>query len=167
MTQKEFRAFRKKAGVCRDCGKEDAYTMAGRTYCAECAEKDRLRKEEARKCPEKRQKMLTQHREMVARKKAAGVCSCCGKRLAVPGKTMCGICLWKQRSYQYARRHEQGQRTWTERTDGKGCFLCGKPCVPGRKLCEKHMIQRIENLRRSNPGSVYLPTEKYLQPSVR
>ena len=43
MTQKEFRDLRKKAGVCRDCGKEDAYTMAGRTYCAECAEKDRLR----------------------------------------------------------------------------------------------------------------------------
>ena len=58
MTQKEFRDLRKKAGVCRDCGKEDAYTMAGRTYCAECAEKDRLRKEEARKCPEKRQKCL-------------------------------------------------------------------------------------------------------------
>lgn len=167
MTQQEFRALRKKAGVCRDCGKEDAYTMAGRTYCAECAEKDRRRKQESRKDPKKRQKMLEQHREMVARKKSAGVCSRCGKRPVEPGKTMCGICLGKQRSYQYALRHEQGQRTWTERTDGNGCFLCGEPCVPGKKLCENHMIQRIENLRRSNPGREYLPTEKYLQPSVR
>ena len=90
MNQQEFRALRKKAGVCRDCGREDAYTMAGRTYCAECAEKDRHRKEMARKDPEKRERMLTQNRKKVARHKAAGICPCCGKRPTYPGKTLCG-----------------------------------------------------------------------------
>ena len=165
MNQQEFRALRKKAGVCRDCGREDAYTMAGRTYCAECAEKDRRRKEMARKDPEKRERMLTQNRKKVARHKAAGICPCCGKRPTHPGKALCGTCLAKQRRYAYKRRHENGQRTWSERTDGHGCFLCGAPCIPGKKLCEKHMRQRIENLRKSNPESGYLPTEKYLQPN--
>lgn len=165
MNQQEFRALRKKAGVCRDCGREDAYTMAGRTYCAECAEKDRRRKEMARKDPEKRERMLTQNRKKVARHKAAGICPCCGKRPTYPGKALCGTCLAKQRGYAYKRRHENGQRTWSERTDGHGCFLCGAPCVPGKNLCEKHMRQRIENLRKSNPESGYLPTEKYLQPN--
>ena len=167
MTESEFRALRKKHHICRDCGTQDAYTLAGRTYCAECAEKGRARKEQDRKDPEKRERMLSQHRDMVARRKSAGLCSCCGKRPAAQGKALCALCSARNRDRIYKRRHEKGQRTWDERTNGTGCFLCGAPCVEGKKLCEKHMIQRIENLRKSNPNFAYLPTEKYLQPSGR
>ena len=38
ITLKAFREIRKRAHVCRDCGKQDAYTLAGRTFCYDCTE---------------------------------------------------------------------------------------------------------------------------------
>lgn len=35
----DYRKLLKKHHICRDCKKQDAYTLAGRTYCAECAQK--------------------------------------------------------------------------------------------------------------------------------
>ena len=162
----EFRAIRKKAGVCRDCGKEDAYTMGGRTLCADCAEKSAKAKREARKDPEKRLRQYESHRKMTEQRKRDGRCPLCGR--PVTGEHIhCNVCNAKNRNYLRQRRHERGQMSWGDRTNGSRCFLCGEPCVEGKKLCEKHMIQRIENLRKSNPDSVYLPTERYLQPNAR
>ena len=166
MTIAEFRALRKRAGVCRDCGQEDAYTMNGRTLCADCAEKNARQKREARKDPEKRKMQYESHRRMTEGRKAERKCPICGKPVS-GSNVCCDRCNAKHRNYERAYRHERGQLGWEHRTDGTGCFLCGAPCVEGKKLCKKHMIQRIENLRKSNPNSVYLPTEKYLQPSVR
>ena len=38
---RETRAFYHSRGRCAECGKEDAYTIGGRYYCAECSEKRR------------------------------------------------------------------------------------------------------------------------------
>lgn len=54
MTESEFRALRKNAHICRDCGKEDAYTIYGRTYCFDCAEKQRLHKQAIRETEEEK-----------------------------------------------------------------------------------------------------------------
>ena len=48
MTESEYRAKLKANHICRDCKQTDAYTLAGRTYCAECAEKMANRKKEKR-----------------------------------------------------------------------------------------------------------------------
>lgn len=37
MTNAEWRKRLKAAHLCRECKKQDAYTLGGRTYCAECA----------------------------------------------------------------------------------------------------------------------------------
>ena len=166
LTVKTFRQMRKKAHICRDCGKEDAYTMVGKTYCAECTEKNRKAKEIARLDPERKAKMLEQHKAMQEHRKTNGLCPICGRPVS-DGHVWCSKCRAKNRNYLYKRRHEKGQRTWDERTSGENCFLCGKPVVEGKKLCREHMVQRIENLRKSNPNAVYLTTEKYLQLSVR
>ena len=48
MTESEYREKLKAHHICRDCKQTDAYTLAGRTYCAECAEKMANRKKEKR-----------------------------------------------------------------------------------------------------------------------
>ena len=48
MTESEYREKLKANHICRDCKQTDAYTLAGRTYCAECAEKMANRKREKR-----------------------------------------------------------------------------------------------------------------------
>ena len=166
MTEAEYRALKKKHHICPHCGKQDAYTLAGRTLCAECAERERVRKETSRKAPEARKKENEYAKAERARRRAANLCLYCGKRPAAQGHTMCGVCLAKQRRYKNRRDREKGRRMWDERTNGTGCFMCGEPCVEGKKLCEKHMIQRIENLRKSNPDFAYLPTEEYLRKGV-
>ena len=40
MTTQEWRRKLKAAHLCRDCKKQDAYTLSGRTRCAECAERE-------------------------------------------------------------------------------------------------------------------------------
>lgn len=44
MTDNEFkrakRASLKRLGLCMWCGKEDAYTMSGRSMCADCCAKN-------------------------------------------------------------------------------------------------------------------------------
>lgn len=133
---KQFRAMRKKAGVCRDCGKEDAYTMVGRLLCAECAEKDRLRHEQDRKDPVKYQKMLDSHNNMRNRRKIQGMCTLCGKSLPErwPYVT-CDTCRARQKRYSEQARRRRGVPTWEERTSGKVCFICGAPQIKGLKVC--------------------------------
>ena len=71
MTESEYRAKLKANHICRDCKQTDAYTLAGRTYCAECAEKMANRKKEKRseyreeynaKMAEYREKLIEENR---------------------------------------------------------------------------------------------------------
>ena len=156
--------MRKRNCVCRDCGKQDAYTLAGRALCYECAEKSRLRKKIARKDQKQKEKMLKQHRDMQERRKASGLCPICG-RIPTAGHIRCDSCNAKNREYLKAKRHKDNAdlRYWEDRASGlRGCFLCGEKCVEGKKLCKRHYAQRLEILRKSNPKSVYMTTEKYL-----
>ncbi len=103
MTEKEYRHKLKQAHLCRDCKKQDAYTLGGRTYCFDCAEKQRLYKAEMRKDPVKRVRMLEQHRAMQMRYEQAHRCKLCGKSLPKDYKfKTCGLCRTRQRQ---ALRH--------------------------------------------------------------
>lgn len=48
MTLQEYRKKQKKHHICRDCGNQDAFTLSGHTYCADCAEKQAAAKREQR-----------------------------------------------------------------------------------------------------------------------
>ena len=144
MTVKEFRQKRKKAGVCRDCGKVDAYTMSGRTYCYECAEKGAEKKRLARQNPEKRERMLEQHRQMQLRYEQAHKCKLCGKPLPEDYKyKRCVNCRAKQaRAVRRSRESRYG--IIPDRREEGQCFMCNKqPAVEGKRMCKACYEQRL------------------------
>lgn len=132
MTESEFRALRKKAHVCRDCGKEDAYTISGRTYCYECAEKQRLHKKSVRDTEEGRNKNKENAKKTRSSRKEKGLCERCGKRKPEIGRTCCRICLDKMKIAKRERDRAKG----IEPKISGCCILCGKfPVVEGYKHC--------------------------------
>ena len=151
MDVSEWRKLLKKHHFCRDCQKQDAYTLAGRTFCFECAEKMRKAKAEARKDPIKREKMLNAKREQIARYKEQGRCVRCGKQLT-NGKRMCPTC------YNLQRLALKKSRGSTPRISGVICWQCNKkPCEDGKRLCrecyEKKLPISLENLKKSRTSN--------------
>lgn len=70
MTESEYRAKLKANHICRDCKQTDAYTLAGRTYCAECAEKMANRKKKKTGIPRRIQRKKVGIPEKAYRRKA-------------------------------------------------------------------------------------------------
>lgn len=129
MELNEYRGKMKQAHICRDCKKQDAYTLAGHTYCFECSEKQRLAKQKARADPAKKEKMLLQKREQIDRYRSENKCLRCGKKLHNE-KRLCEIC------YEIQRRELRKSRGSIPRLYGIICWQCNKqPCMDGRKLC--------------------------------
>ena len=97
---------KKDAGICVMCGKTPA--APGRTYCAKCAE--RWKKYHYPKTPEAagryRETARAYNKARYERRKAAGLCTRCGKP-AAPGKTNCEECLQKMRENMRRRREER------------------------------------------------------------
>ena len=146
MNLSEYRQLLKKAHLCRDCKKQDAYTLNGRTYCFECAEKMRIKKAEARSDPEKREKMLEQKRAQVQRYREQHKCTKCGRK--VKAGVMCGICRAK------SRRAVKRSQNSPERIYGVICWQCNKNTVwGGFKLCAKCYAAKLpislKNLEKS------------------
>lgn len=144
MTINEFRQKRKKAGVCRDCGKVDAYTMGGRTYCFECAQKGAERKRLARQNPEKRERMLEQHRQMQLRYEQEHKCKQCGKPLPEDYKfKRCVACRAEQaRAVKRSRENRYG--IIPDRREEGQCFMCNKqPAMEGKRMCKACYEQRL------------------------
>lgn len=142
----EYRKKLKRAHVCRDCKTQDAYTLAGRTYCFDCAEKQRIAKQNAREDPAKKEKMLLQKREQIERYRAKNKCLRCGKQLH-NGERLCGMCQELQRR---ALRKSRGS---VPRFYGVICWQCNKqPCMDGKRLCrscyEKKVKTACENLKK-------------------
>ena len=63
MERSDWYAKLKALHLCRDCKKQDAYTLAGHTRCYECSEKDRIRKVCDRKDPNKAKKCARLRRD--------------------------------------------------------------------------------------------------------
>lgn len=161
ITVKEFRNMRKKAGVCRDCGQEDAYTMNGRTYCFDCAEKQRLHKAELRRDVNERLKQSEIQKQVRQKRKEQGLCTRCGKVNNTTYST-CDYCRNSMRENRKRKLMLQGNRTWEERTSGDTCFFCGEKTVEGKKLCKNCMAKRINTLIEANPNMNYRKIDSYL-----
>ena len=107
MTESEYRAKWTKNHICRDCKQTDAYTLAGRTYCADCAEKMANRKKEKRSesREEYNAKMAEYRKKLIEEKR----CSRCGKKLSDGWKRkLCIECLTYSRRKAQERRREKG-----------------------------------------------------------
>lgn len=145
ITRKEYYDMRKNAKVCVKCGKEDAYTMNGRSNCAECAEKIRDWFREYRKDPSEKERRKNRKIEHRLKMVEEGKCIRCGKKNTGPYKT-CPHCLAKKRNYNRNKNHEKSA------TKGVTlCWQCNKEkMLPGYKLCAKCYDMKMKALEKAN-----------------
>lgn len=141
----DYRKLLKKHHICRDCKKQDAYTLAGRTYCAECAQKqaEAKRNEYARDrgkknriaCQKWKQKNEEEHK-----------CSYCGKQLPDDCKyKTCNYCRIKMRRYNKEYRRKKGSISWEMRMSSDYCFQCAKnKPLEGKRLCKECYEKKLE-----------------------
>lgn len=95
---RDLRAWQKAHHLCQQCGKKDAYTIAGRFHCYECAERRRIKRG--------------------------------GPEYIDPVKI--------------PKPDNKPDRIPKDQYDERGlCKVCGKPRVPGFKVCEAHYQQML------------------------
>lgn len=145
MTEAEWRKRLKAAHICRDCGKQDAYTLGGRTYCAECAERHSAAKRKWRQEEVNRESDSEAQKRIRAMRANAGLCVYCGKRKIDAGRKVCEICSSKQSRKRHDRRIAEGMN-WPRGANGY-CWLCNKrKAVDGKRLCQPCIDNRMKNL---------------------
>ena len=152
--EREWRAMLKKAHMCRDCKQVDAYTLAGRTRCAICAEQNAAA---ARKWREahpgenaKNMKVRMKHWQSENR------CQTCGKPLVDSRYKSCTECRARWRNYKANRR-----TTNYPRGENGICWQCNKqPVKEGFHLCPdcytaKTALCSILNDNRNNRNHIW------------
>lgn len=125
--------FYRVRGVCTNCGQEDAFTMNGRAYCATCNDKKNAKQREKFNTNTNIRAYNTKRcHERYYRFKNAGICVRCGKVKTVNGKSICELCLGKDRmSYECNKPAGVGY------FDETMCRRCKKNLpIAGKKLCE-------------------------------
>lgn len=150
MTLKEYRQKLKEHHICRNCKKTDAFTLLGRTYCADCAEKLRLAKEKARQDPVKKEKMLQATKDWRERHEENHRCTRCGRYLfdGYNYKTCAECRLETKRSLQARRVAKYGVKN--ERGKNGICWQCNKnPCIEGKKLCQSCYDKKLSYCRKN------------------
>ena len=142
--QREWHRMLKAAHICRDCKGQDAYTLGGRTYCAECAAKMAAKKREARQ-RDGGKRSNQAHAEWRERLAAEGLCIYCGRRKAGEGRRVCRTCS----TAQYLKKREKliaNGMNWPRGANGY-CWLCNKrKAIEGKRLCPTCYEKRMRNL---------------------
>lgn len=152
---REWHRMQKEHHICKACGKQDAYTLNGRTYCAECAAKLAAykRKWRAEHPGINAERMAVRRRKW----KDEGRCNYCGKVLQDKSHKSCTECRAKMHKWNMKRsadvNHPRG---------GNGiCYQCNKRSVKdGFRLCEqcygmKVAILHDVNANRDNSNHVW------------
>ena len=86
-----------------ECGKQDDYTISGRSLCFECNEKNKVRtKKYYAENKEKIKTALHKDRQVLIKR---GICVNCRKRNAAKGRQRCKECLSK--ALEATRRCQQ------------------------------------------------------------
>lgn len=151
---KKYRELLKRNHLCTICKKQDAFTLAGRSLCQDCAEKTRLAKKAEREAePEKIKARKKAYREKYI---AEHKCVRCGRQLRedYPLKT-CKTCLVKQsnRWKKYIIKTKGFDEYLRRSTRGKNglCCKCNKKPIEIEAMCkecyEKTIIVAKENLK--------------------
>lgn len=143
MTEAEWRKRLKAAHICRDCGKQDAYTLGGRTYCADCAEKLAAKKREFRSANKAR--VHEQWQRSKAKRIERGVCIYCARHKPKPGNKVCDICNYKQQAKRREKQIAEGMN-WPRGANGY-CWQCNKrKAVGGKHLCQECIDMKMKYL---------------------
>lgn len=138
--KKQNYEWAKARGLCVRCMKERA--APGRYKCLECLSisveannacnaklsQDEKKKREGRN----RESMKT----LYAQRKAAGLCTACGKS-AYKGQAFCNECR--------LRRNRKHRERYVRKPAGE-CRYCERPALPGRQMCKEHYERDLEIL---------------------
>ena len=104
-------------------------------------------------------------KELYEWRKAHGICICCGKADAEPGKTLCLVCRMDRREYwrEYHRkkaesiteeekqiRNEKSLRRYYERKEQGLCTQCSKPRYKNFAHCYDHYLSHKRSCERSS-----------------
>lgn len=128
---REQRAWYREHERCADCGKKDAYTMAGRYRCYECA----WRKHERDTGHRDRVEENERARDLRAERREKGLCTKCGAKLPDGYEyVMCGSCRARDRARQEKKRRDAGTIPRAENFAYGLCYICGSPVAKGEAL---------------------------------
>jgi hypothetical protein len=141
----DLREWYKKHGICPQCGQREGFN--GGVLCFECRAKNQQNNIKYQSDPE-RVRRYNQHENAQKKKqyyerKAAGLCTCCGKRGQEKG-LLCFSC-WRKR--QRRREKDKADKLrrgmhFKDRKERGVCMYCEKPTIPGKCFCEEHLKQR-------------------------
>lgn len=109
--------WRKAHKMCGRCGKQDAYTLNGRSKCCECCEKEnqnRRKNYDPEKEHEKKQRQY-------AKRETEGKCVRCGRVKSDNGRKICNKCIAEK--HQYNQERSKDIRVY--RHDLNLCWFCG------------------------------------------
>lgn len=139
----ETYAWLRERKLCVRCKTQDAFTLAGRCYCAECAEIDAQR-------PRNKQARAERKKQKDAERKEKGLCIQCGKPLDRDG-VYCRRCVFRINRKRVLKRIDSGIN-WP-RGDNGYCYTCNKrPHLPGKSVCQICYDQELENLSHTYGG---------------
>lgn len=150
---KQNRQWKKERHLCTCCGKQDAYTLVGRSFCYECCEKERKRK----RSNQAMSKIYAQRYEKYHKNIALGICPICGKREVTDGHINCQLCRAKKAQREAKYRFNRGvlPRCLLDGVDR--CAVCGaENVVEGHKVC----MRCLENGRNAIEKANRTPREK-------
>lgn len=148
LNRKKDKLFLKQMHLCVTCKKKDAYTMAGRTCCAECARKIADRQRQRKKAnPEKMAEIEKNH---IEKYKMEHKCIQCGRILPADYENVnCEICLKKATARRRDKRIQNGMN-WPRGNNGI-CFQCNKNLAKeGSSLCQNCYDKKIDIVNMMN-----------------
>lgn len=138
------------------CPKCHADAAPGRKLCAVCLERESERNAKRRiSMTDEQRKARNESIEKIKKKRVeSGICRDCGKRPAWSGRQRCYECTLKH------RKRCKGRKAKYEYKDLNGCFRCGQPCVPGKRLCPKHYQIDVEKIKKARESDNFKLAQK-------
>lgn len=132
--RKENAAYYRSIQRCARCGYQDAYTLNGRSLCADCAEKMRINTK--RYYDANLEKMREKQRERLAQSRNQGLCHDCRKPTN-NGKSRCDRCRAKHNKKAQDIRSETTTVNLPRGENGF-CFTCNKrQSLKGKRVCQE------------------------------
>lgn len=140
MSRKECYEAKKALRRCVQCGNQDAYTINGRTLCADCTGlKNEYQKRDYEKTKVKRANRMALRYEKL---KSEGKCPQCTRKIDDIRFSLCSICRGKRRTkYLLAQQENGGYLPYRE--DSTKCYFCGKKAITGKRTCKEHLERGI------------------------
>ena len=146
--QKNYRNMLKRNHFCRECLRQDAFTFAGRVYCAECTEKRKKQRRE-KSTAYTRQKDNELHKAIRDKRREEHKCTRCGKLLEPSDShAVCKSCRGKYLRAEL--RYKEKQRKLLDKNYPRGengiCWQCNKEeAMAGSRLCRNCYIKAVES----------------------